>query len=47
MLLNVLSKPFDCFRHNLLIAKLSAYDFDKSYLCFIHSYLSDRDRGLK
>ena len=34
-----LSKAFYCLRHDLLIAKLAAYDFDKSSLCFIFNYL--------
>ena len=29
-----LSKAFDCIRHNLLIAKLYAYDVVKTALCF-------------
>ena len=33
------SKAFDCIDHNLLIAKLNAYGFEKRSLKFIHSYL--------
>ena len=35
-----LSKAFDCIDHNLLIAKLNAYGFEKRLLEFIHSYLT-------
>ena len=31
-----LSKAFDCFDHELLIAKLNAYGFDNSILNFIY-----------
>ena len=37
-----LSKAFDCTDHNLLIAKLNAYGFEKRSLEFIHSYLTNR-----
>ena len=37
-----LSKAFDCLPHELLIAKLDVYGFDKSSLQLIHSYLSNR-----
>ena len=37
-----LSKAFDYLNHELFIAKLSAYGFDKSALKFIYSYLKDR-----
>ena len=37
-----LSKAFDCIDHELIIAKLNAYGFDKSSLTFIYSYLSER-----
>ena len=37
-----LSKAFDCIDHELLIAKLNAYEFDNSSLTFIYSYLSGR-----
>ena len=48
MLLTDLSKPFDCLRHDLLIAKLAACGFDQPSLCCIFSYLSGRKhRGLK
>ena len=33
-----LSKAFDCIDHNLLIAKLNGYGFEKRSLEFIHSY---------
>ena len=38
-LLTDLSKAFDCLPHELLIPKLDAYDFHKSSLKLIHSYL--------
>ena len=37
-----LSKAFDSMDHNLLIAKLYAYGFDKNSLKLIKPYLSDR-----
>ena len=37
-----LSKAFDTLDHDLLIAKLYAYGFDKRSLRLIKSYLSDR-----
>ena len=37
-----LSKAFDTINHELLIAKLEAYDFNKNALKFIQSYLSNR-----
>ena len=37
-----LSKTFDTMDHDLLIAKLCAYGFDKNSLRLIKSYLSDR-----
>ena len=37
-----LSKAFDTLNHDLLIAKLSAYGFDKNSLLLIKSYLSNR-----
>ena len=36
-----LSKVFDCIPHNLLIAKLSAYDFSDEALFFIYSHLTN------
>ena len=38
-LLTDLSKAFDCIDHELLMAKLYAYSFDKNSLHFINSYL--------
>ena len=37
-----LSKAFDCIPHNLLIAKLSAYGFDRKPLTFISAHLKSR-----
>ena len=37
-----LSKAFDCISHDLLIAKLYAYGFDKPSLRLIHNYLNNR-----
>ena len=41
------SKAFDCIDHELLIAKLHAYDFDTDALKFIYTYLKGRKRGLR
>ena len=37
-----LSKAFDCIPHDLVIAKLGAYAFDKNMICYIYSYLKSR-----
>ena len=37
-----LSGAFDTLDHNLLLAKLHAYGFDKQALSMIKSYLTDR-----
>ena len=42
-----LSKAFDCLPHDLLIAKLHAYGFEKSALNFIHDYLTERTQRTK
>ena len=42
-----LSKAFDCVPHELLIAKLDAYGFEKEALKFIYSYLKDRNQRVK
>ena len=41
-LLTDLSKAFNCLPHDLIIAKLHAYGFDKASLRLMHSYLTDR-----
>ena len=46
-LLTDLSKAFDCINHELLIAKLDAYGFDKASLKYILSYLTDRQHRTK
>ena len=46
-LLTDLSKAFDCLPHELLIAKLDAYGFDKSSLKSIYSYLSNTKQRVK
>ena len=40
-----LSKTFDTINHELLLAKLNAYDFDKNLLEIIRNYLSNRWQG--
>ena len=42
-----LSKAYDCLPTNLLIAKLEAYNFDKSALKLIYSYLTTRKQRVK
>ena len=41
------SKAFDCLSHELLIAKLDAYGFDKNALKLVNSYLSNRKQRVK
>ena len=42
-----LSKGFDCLPHDLLIAKLNAYGFEKEALRLILSYMSGRKQCVK
>ena len=42
-----LSKACDCIPHDLLNAKLHAYDFDKKAFTFLHSYLKRRKQNVK
>ena len=46
-LLTDLSKAFDCLPHNLIIAKLHAYGFDKASLRLMQSYLTNRYQRVK
>ncbi len=46
-ILTDLSKAFDCLNHNLLIAKLEAYGFDKNALLFVKDYLQNRKQRTK
>ena len=46
-ILTDLSKAFDCIGHDLLIAKLNAYGFDKNALNVIHNYLFGRCQKTK
>ena len=46
-LLTDLSKSFDCIDHELLIAKLYSYGFDKNSSYFINSYLKGRKHRTK
>ena len=47
LLLTDLSKALDCFSHELLIAKLDAYGFDKKSLILVHCYLSNCKQRVK
>ena len=42
-----LSKAYDCLPADLLIAKLDAYNFDKSALKLLYSYLTNRKQRVK
>ena len=42
-----LSKAFECIDHNLLIAKLDAYGFEKQSIDFLHSYLTKHKQRTK
>ena len=42
-----ISKAFDCLDHELLIAKLNAYGFNRSALLFVHSYLDSRKQRVR
>ena len=42
-----LGKAYDCFPHDLLLAKISAYSFDESAIALIANYLSNRYQRLK
>ena len=46
-ILTDLSKAFDCLSHDLLLAKLDAYGFEKSALKFIYDYLKSRTQRTK
>ena len=46
-LLTELSKAIDCLCHDLLTAKLHAYDLDKDSLNILQDYLSKRKQGIK
>ena len=46
-ILTDLSKAFDCLPHDLMVAKLHAYGFEKSALKFVHSYLTERTQRVK
>ena len=42
-----LSKAFDTLNHNLIIAKLGAYGFERDSLSFMKSYLKDRQQRVR
>ena len=46
-LLTDLSEAFDCLPHDIIIAKLHAYGFDKASLRPMHSYLTGRYQRVK
>ena len=46
-ILTDLSKAFDCISHDLLIAKLHSYGFDKPALMFVYDYLNNRVQRTK
>ena len=46
-LLTDLSKAFDCIQHNILIAKLRAYDINIKSLKLLNNYLYNRKQRTK
>ena len=46
-ILTDLSKAFDCLNHNLLLAKMVAYGFDKNALSYIQNYVKVRKQRTK
>ena len=42
-----LSKAFDCLPHNLLLAKLQAYEVSSDAVKLIDTYLSDRSQQFR
>ena len=46
-MLTDLSKAFDCVNHDLLTARMHAYNFGQNALVLIHSYLSERKQRTK
>ena len=46
-LLTDLSKAFDCFPHDIIIAKLNACGFDMKTFNFIYDYLKKRKQRTK
>ena len=44
---NELANAFNCIDHNMLIAKLNAYGFEKQPINFIYSYLTKRKQRTK
>ena len=46
-LLTDLSKAFDCFPHDLIVAKSHAYGFSTEWSKLINSYLTERKQGVK
>ena len=42
-----LPKAYDCLPHDLLLAKLQAYDFSKESIRLVLSYLTNRTQRIK
>ena len=42
-----LSKAYDCFNHDLIIAKIKAYGAGKNSIRHIQNYLSQREQKVK
>ena len=42
-----LSKAFDCIHHDLLVAKLDAYSFNRDTVAYIYSYLKNRKQCVR